>query len=164
LRAIYDLAKWGPTASNSTPARFRFLVSPEARERLAERADAGNRNKIRSAPCVVILAYDLDFPATMTFLNPSAPDALTWWPTDEGRRFDGLRNSSLQGAYLMIAARSLGLDCGPMGGIDREAVDAAFFAETNIKSNFIIALGHGSTERLNPRGPRFDFDQVCEIL
>lgn len=163
LRAIYELAKFGPTASNSMPGRFRFLVSEAARQWLADRADEGNKAKIMGAPCVVIVAYDLDFPRYMTLLH-HVPDAVNWWPTDEARHYDGLRNSSLQGAYLMMAARALGLDCGPMGGFDRAAVDAEFFAGTRIKSNFVVAVGHGSTERLRPRAARLSFEQTSEIL
>jgi 3-hydroxypropanoate dehydrogenase len=131
---------------------------------MADVADTGNKPKIVSAPCVVLIGYDLDFPKAMTTLAPHLPGAVKWWPTVESRRFDGLRNSALQGAYLMIAARSLGLDCGPMGGFDREAADAEFFAGTRIKSNFIVALGRGTGEKLHPRAPRLDFDAACEIL
>ena len=145
------------------PGRFRFLVSEAARQRLANVADEGNKPKIMSAPCVVIVAYDLDFPSYMTLLH-HMPESVGWWPTEEGRHYDGLRNSSLQGAYLMLAARAMGLDCGPMGGFDREAVDAEFFAGTRIKSNFIIGLGHGSTEKLRPRAARLSFEQTSEIL
>jgi nitroreductase len=164
LHAIYALAKFGPTASNSNPGRFLFLVSEEARARLAALAEPGNRPKIMSAPCVIVVAYDLDFHEKMAFLRPDAPDSVGWWPTEEGRHYDGLRNSSLQGGYLMLAARALGLDVGPMGGFDREAVDEAFFPGERIRSNFIIALGRGTTEKLHPRQPRFGFDEVCRIL
>jgi 3-hydroxypropanoate dehydrogenase len=100
----------------------------------------------------------------MAFLRPDAPGSTGWWPTEEGRRYDGLRNSSLEGGYLMLAARALGLDAGPMGGFDRDAVDREFFPGGRIRSNFIIAIGHGTTEKLHPRQPRFAFDKVCQVL
>lgn len=164
LHALYDLLKFGPTASNTTPARFKFLVSEAARQRLADLADKGNVAKIMSAPCVAVIAYDLDFHEKMDVLSPHNPDARNWWPTEETRHFEGLRNSSLQGSYLMLAARSLGLDCGPMGGFDRDAVSAEFWPEGRIFANFIVALGEGTDEKLHPRAPRLTFDDTSEIL
>lgn len=164
IHAIYELMKWGPTATNTTPGRFKFLVSEEARRRLADRADANNVAKIMSAPCVTIVAYDLDFHLKMGVLAPHAPDAVNWWPEEETRHYEGLRNSSLQGAWLIMAARSLGLDCGPMGGFNREAVSAEFWPQGRIFANFIIALGKGSPEKLRPRAARLPFDETCEIL
>ena len=164
LREIYDLAKWGPTAANSTPARFVFVTSPEAKEKLASVASGNNQAKIRSAPATAIIGYDLEFPQTLPKLFPHAPnmkDGLTDLAVIEPMAF---RNSSLQGAYLMIAARSLGLDCGPMSGFDNGKVDALFFAETRIKSNFICSLGHGTQENLFPRLPRHSFDEACSIV
>jgi 3-hydroxypropanoate dehydrogenase len=157
--------KFGPTASNSLPGRFLFLVSEDARATLSALAEPGNRPKIMSAPCVAVVAYDLDFPEAMAAIRP--PDARStsaWWPTEESRHYDGLRNSSIQGMSLIIAARALGLDAGPMGGFDRAAVDEAFFPGGRNRSNFIIALGRGVQEGLAPRAQRFAFDQVCRIL
>ena len=164
LRAIYDLVKFGPTAVNSTPARFYFLTSPEAKERLAKHASGSNAPKIRQAPCTVIVGYDLDFPETLPKLFPHAPDAKTWFDDMAAREWGALRNSSLQGGYFIMAVRALGLDAGPMSGFDNAAVDAEFFAGTRIKSNFIVSIGRGTEEGLFPRNPRLDFDEAAKIL
>lgn len=164
LRAIYDLVKFGPTAANSTPARFYFLTSPEAKERLARHASGSNAPKIRQAPCTVIVGYDLDFPETLPKLFPHAPDAKTWFDDMAAREWGALRNSSLQGGYFIMAVRALGLDAGPMSGFDNAAVDAEFFAGTRIKSNFIVSIGRGTEEGLFPRNPRLDFDEAAKIL
>jgi 3-hydroxypropanoate dehydrogenase len=165
LMAIYDLMHWAPTAGNITPARFLFLTSPAAKERLKPHLDDGNVEKSMTAPALAIIAYDLDFPETLGILKPHAPGAKKWY---DGKpdlvREDAFRNGSLQGAYFIIAARALGLDCGPMGGFDRPGVDKEFFAGTNIKSNFLCALGHGNPAALHPRAPRLSFDQACKIL
>lgn len=164
LRALYDLVKFGPTAANSTPARFYFVTSSEAKERLAKHASGSNGPKIRQAPCTVIIGYDLDFPETMPKLFPHAPDAKNWFGDLQAREWGALRNSSLQGGYFIMAARALGLDAGPMSGFDNAAVDAEFFAGTNIKSNFIVSIGHGTDEGLHPRNPRLDFDEAAKII
>lgn len=164
LHALYDLVKFGPTAANSTPARFYFLTSPEAKERLAKHASGSNGPKILKAPCTVIVGYDLDFPETMPRLFPHAPDAKNWFNDLQAREWGALRNSSLQGGYFIMAVRALGLDAGPMSGFDNAGVDAEFFAGTNIKSNFIVSIGHGTDEGLFPRGPRLDFDEAAKIL
>ena len=164
LRALYDLVKFGPTAANSTPARFYFLTSPEAKDRLAKLASGSNAPKILQAPCTVIVGYDLDFPETLPKLFPHAPGAKDWFNDMTAREWGALRNSSLQGGYFMLAARALGLDVGPMSGFDNAGVDAAFFAGTNIKSNFIVSIGHGTEEGLFPRNPRLDFDEAAQIL
>jgi 3-hydroxypropanoate dehydrogenase len=164
LREVYDLAKWGPTAANSTPARFVFVTTPEAKEKLVSVVSGANAAKIKAAPVTVIVGYDLDFPETLPKLFPHLPkmkDALTDPAAVEQMAF---RNSSLQGAYLIIAARSLGLDCGPMSGFDNAKVDELFFAGTRIKSNFICSLGHGTDENLFPRLPRHAFEDVCSIV
>ena len=165
LMAIYDLLRWGPTAGNITPARFHFLKTAQAKERLKPHLDDGNVEKSMSAPVVAILGYDLDFPETLSVLKPHAPNAKKYF---DGKpdlvREDAFRNGNLQGAYFMIAARALGLDCGPMGGFDRAGVDKEFFAGTGIKSNFLCALGHGNPAALHPRAPRLSFDQACKIL
>ncbi len=164
LREIYDLAKWGPTAANSTPARFVFVTSAEAREKLASVAAAGNQAKIKQAPATAIVGYDLDFPETLPKLFPHAPrmkDSITDPALIEQMAF---RNGSLQGAYLMIAARSLGLDCGPMSGFENAKVDALFFAGTRIKSNFLCSIGYGTEENLFARSPRHAFEDACRIV
>ena len=164
LREVYELAKFGPTAANSTPARFVFVTSAEAKAKLSSVSDGNNQAKIRQAPATVIVGYDLDFPQTLPKLFPHAPnmkDGLTDPVVIEMMAF---RNSSLQGAYLMIAARALGLDCGPMSGFSNAKVDSLFFAGTRIKSNFLCSLGHGTDENLFPRSPRHTFDDACQIV
>jgi len=164
LREVYELAKFGPTAANSTPARFVFVVSAESKERLASVSDGANQAKIRQAPATVIVGYDLDFPETLPKLFPHAPnikDGLTDPVVVEKMAF---RNSSLQGAYLMMATRALGLDCGPMSGFSNAKVDALFFAGTRIKSNFLCSLGHGTDHNLFPRSPRHAFEDVCRFV
>ena len=165
LMAVYDLMRWGPTAANSTPARFVFLTSQESKLRLKPLLNEGNREKTMLAPAVTIIGYDLDFPEHLPRLFPNAPkmkDSFAGKP--DLIRTDALRNGSLQGAYFIIAARALGLDCGPMGGFDRDGVDKEFFAGTNIKSNFICALGHGDPAGVYPRNPRLSFDEACKII
>ncbi len=161
---IYELAKLGPTAANSTPARFWFCVSEEAKEKLAAIASGNNQGKIRQAPATVIIGYDLHFPRHMHKLFPPAPKIGESMTDVAANEIMALRNSSLQGAYFMIAARALGLDCGPMSGFDNAKVDAAFFAGTEIKSNFICSIGHGTDHNLFGRLPRHDFDEACKIL
>ncbi len=165
LMALYDLLRWGPTAANSLPARFLFLTSMDAKLRLKPLLNEGNREKTMQAPAVAIIGYDLDFPEQMPRLFPAAPkikDVYAGKPDLIEK--DALRSGSLQGAYLIIAARALGLDCGPMGGFNRAGVDQEFFAGTNIKSNFICALGHGDPSGVYPRGPRLSFDEACKII
>lgn len=164
IRDIYDLAKWGPTAANSTPARFVFVTSAEAKEKLSALASGNNKAKLLAAPVTVIVGYDLDFPETLPKLFPHVPNMKDYFTDPAATETGALRNSSLQGAYLMIAARALGLDCGPMSGFDNAGVDAAFFAGTRIKSNFICSIGHGTDENLFPRLPRLDFDEACQIV
>jgi len=164
LREIYDLAKFGPTAANSSPARFVFVTSEEAKDKLASVATGANPAKIRQAPATVIIGYDLAFPETMPRLFPHAPnmkDSLTDPAVVEQMAF---RNGSLQGAYLIIAARLLGLDCGPMSGFDNGKVDALFFAGTMVKSNFLCSIGYGTDDRLFERLPRHSFDEACRVV
>lgn len=163
LRELYDLMKWGPTSANMSPARLVFVKSAEAKKKLEPALDEGNRAKTMKAPVTVILAHDLDFYEKLPFLFPHT-DARSWFA---GKPDDALapaimRNSSLQGAYLILAARALGLDCGPMSGFDNAKVDEAFFAGTRIRSNFIINLGYGQ-EELFPRSPRLAFDEAARI-
>ncbi len=165
LQAIYDLAKMGPTSANGSPARFVFCTSVEAREKLASFAMPSNAEKIRAAPVTVIIGMDMAFHTKMDRLFPHNPamGALFGGNPALGRE-TAFRNSSLQGAYLMLAARAMGLNCGPMSGFDRAGVDAAFFAGTEIESNFICVLGHGTDENLFPRSPRLSFEEACQVL
>jgi nitroreductase len=163
IRAIWDLARWGPTSANSQPARIVWVKSPEAKARLEPHLSPGNRAKTMTAPVIAIVGYDLDFPETLpkVFHNP---DAMTWFGDPVHRETTAFRNGTLQGAYLIIAARALGLDCGPMSGFDNRGVDAEFFAGTRIKSNFIMAIGRGTDENLYPRNPRHAFEDANQIV
>ena len=163
LRQLYDLAKWGPTSANMTPARLVFVKSAEAKAKLEPALDEGNRAKTMAAPVTVIVAHDEDFHEKLPYLFPHT-DAKSWFEGPrEGRREAAFRNGSLQGAYVILAARALGLDTGPMSGFDNAKVDEAFFAGTAIKSNFLINLGHGDTSKLFPRSPRLSFDEAARI-
>jgi 3-hydroxypropanoate dehydrogenase len=165
LRAIYDLMKWGPTSGNSTPARIAFVRTPEARERLVACMDPGsNQRKVREAPVTAIIGMDLAFHEQLPKLFPHT-DARAWYAgKPEKIAFEALRSGSLQGGYFILAARALGLDCGPMGGFDAARMDAEFWAGTTVKSNFVCTLGHGDASRLKPRGPRLSFDEACRLL
>ena len=164
LHALYELLKWGPTAANSTPARFVFVKSAEAKAKLGPALDEGNYAKTMAAPVTVIIGYDLDFHEKINYLFPHAPDAKSWFDGPPEARYErALRNGSLQGAYLMLAARALGLDVGPMSGFDNAKVDEAFFAGTAIKSNFLVNLGHGNPAGVFPRLPRLSFDEAARI-
>lgn len=163
LRALYDLLKWGPTAANSTPARFVFVKSAEAKQKLAPALSEGNLAKTLAAPVTVIVGYDEDFHEKLPYLFPHT-DAKSWFDGPrEGRHEAAFRNGTLQGAYLMMAARALGLDVGPMSGFDNAKVDAAFFAGTAIKSNFLVNLGYGDPTGVFPRLPRLSFDEAARI-
>nr|B0T152.1 RecName: Full=Putative NADH dehydrogenase/NAD(P)H nitroreductase Caul_0018 [Caulobacter sp. K31] len=164
LRELYDLVKFGPTAANTTPARFVFVQSPEAKARLAALSSGSNGPKILQAPVTVIVGYDLDFPETLDKLFPNAPGAKNWFGDPVAKEVGALRNSSLQGGYFILAARALGLDVGPMSGFDNAGVDKEFFAGTNIKSNFIASIGYGTEEGLFPRNPRLDFEEAARII
>ncbi len=164
LRQLYDLMKWGPTSANCTPARLVFVKSPAAKARLAPCMSEGNRAKTLQAPVNVIVGMDLAFYDHLPTLFPHNSQARSWFIGNPQLIAEtALRNSSLQGAYLMLAARSLGLDCGPMGGFDADAVNAAFFAGSTVRANFICNLGHGDPAGLHPRGPRLSFEQACRI-
>ena len=179
LRQLYDLMKWGPTSANGSPGRLVFLRSPEAKERLRPALAPGNVEKTMAAPVTAIIAYDLLFFEKLPKLFPHAPgmrDLFAQNPQliEETAR----RNSSLQGAYLVIAARSLGLDCGPMSGFDnakvdeeffgagkeREGFEEEFFPAGHVKSNFLCNLGYGDESKLFPRGPRLAFNEACTLL
>lgn len=164
LRALYELLKMGPTSANCSPARFVFVASADGRERLAGCVSRGNVVKVRQAPVTAIVGMDENFRDRLPELFPHEPGARDWFLDPEVRRATAFRNSTLQGAYLMLAARALGLDCGPMSGFDHGRVDAAFFAGTSVKSNFLCALGHGTTERLFERSPRLAFDDACQVV
>ena len=165
LMAIYDLMRWGPTESNFTPARFHFVVSKEAKARLEPLLDKGNRAQTMAAPATAIVAYDLDFPLTIPKLAPKAVAFAEVLKQDPERtRFMAMRSAGLQGGYFIVAARALGLDCGPMSGFDREGVDKEFFAGTAIKSYFLCNLGYGDPAALGPRVARLSFDEACRIL
>lgn len=164
LRKVYDLAKMGPTSANMCPMRVVFVKSKEAKEKLKPCLDAGNVEKTMKAPATAIVGMDIHFFEQLPKLYPHA-DAKAWFKDLPENILESiaLRNSSLQGAYLMLAARSLGLDCGPMSGFDNAKLDAAFFAGTKTKSNFICNLGYGDAAKLHPRGPRLSFEEACKI-
>ncbi|MBI1405067.1 MAG: malonic semialdehyde reductase [Caulobacter sp.] len=164
IRAVYDLARMGPTSANACPARFVFVTSEAGKERLAACASAQNAPKIRQAPCTVIIGHDLEFMDRLPELFPHNPGAKDWFPKgSEVAQVTAFRNGTLQGAYLIMAARSLGLDCGPMSGFANDKVDEAFFAGTSVKSNFICSIGHGTDKDLFPRSPRLSFEDACQI-
>jgi 3-hydroxypropanoate dehydrogenase len=161
LRELVELMLLGPTSSNSLPARIVFVRSAEDKERLKPHLDAGNVERTMSAPVTAVIGYDLKFP-TRRPRGQKPLSALINKP--EQAEAGGLRNGSLQGAYLIMAARALGLDCGPMGGFDNAGVDKEFFAGTDIRSNFLCNLGYGDRASLKPRPARFTFDEVARIL
>ena len=164
IEQIYDLAKFGPTSANISPARFVWVTSKEAKEKLAVLATPGNGDKIRQAPATVIIGYDLDFPELVPKLFPHNPGAKDWFQDPVARESAAFRNGTLQGAYLMLAARALGYDCGPMSGFSNPAVDEAFFAGTNIRSNFICSIGRGTDANLFARSPRLSFEEANRVL
>jgi len=179
LRQLYELMKWGPTSANCSPARILFLRTPEAKQRLKPALSAGNLEKTMQAPVTAIIGYDLKFYEQLPRLFPSNPGAREWFTSSpEFARTTAFRNGTLQGAYLIIAARSLGLDCGPMSGFDNAKVDQEFFPEPVVelesagetpapmllKSNFLCNLGYGDPSKLHPRGPRLSFAEACQLL
>lgn len=163
LRAAWDLARLGPTSANSLPARIVFIVSPEAKAKLKPALIPTNVDKTMAAPVTAIIAYDLAFYEKLPQLFPHT-DARSWFVgKQELIEKTAFRNGSLQGAYFILAARAVGLDCGPMSGFDNAAVDAAFFAGTAIRSNFLCNLGYGDGSKLFARGPRLSFEEACRI-
>lgn len=168
IAAVYDLLKLAPTSANCSPARFVWLKSPEAKARLEPLLMPGNRAKTLSAPWTVIVATDMKFYDKIPQLFPHNPGARDWFSSPESAFDNGFRNGTLQGGYLIMAARALGLDCGPMSGFDREGVDKEFFAgapETEAwKSNFLVNIGYGDDTDLFPRSPRLSFDEACQVL
>ncbi len=163
LRRLYDLMKWGPTSANCSPARIVFVATPEGKAKLLPCISDGNREKTRLAPVTAIIGMDMAFYDKLPQLFPHA-DARSWFAgKPEVIAATAMRNSSLQGGYFIIAARALGLDCGPMSGFDAAAVDAAFFAGTQITANFVCNLGHGDPVGVFPRNPRLAFEDACGI-
>jgi 3-hydroxypropanoate dehydrogenase len=164
LRAIYDIMKFGPTSANSSPARFVFIRTPEGKQKLAPALSAGNLDKTMAAPVTVIIAYDPKFYEHLPRLFPHNLDAKSWFTSNDSlAATTAFRNGTLQGAYLMIAARSLGLDVGAMSGFDNAKVDEAFLAEKGWRSNFLCNLGKGDPAGLFPRSPRLPFEDACML-
>ncbi|HME36265.1 MAG: malonic semialdehyde reductase [Isosphaeraceae bacterium] len=165
LEQVYDLAKMGPTSANMCPMRIILVKSREAKERLKPALDAGNVDKTMKAPVTAIIGMDIHFYEKLPKLFPRA-DAKSWFKDlpENVLEYIALRNSSLQGAYFMLAARALGLDCGPMSGFDNAKVDEAFFAGTTVKSNFLCNLGYGDASKLYPRSPRLSFEEACKLV
>lgn len=164
LHQIHELTRMGPTSANCCPARFIFVKSAEAKARLLECVDKGNREKTETAPVTVIVAYDMEFYTKLDQLFPHT-NARSWFEGKDEKILDtAYRNGTLQGAYLMMAARALGLDCGPMTGFKPQKVDEAFLSGTTFRSNFLVNLGYGSEEGLFERSPRFAFDEACQLL
>jgi 3-hydroxypropanoate dehydrogenase len=179
LREVYDLMKWGPTSANAMPARFVFLRTPRAKERLRPALAAGNVQKTMTAPVTVIIAYDLKFYDKLPKLFPHSPAMRNLFAdTPDLVTATARRNSSLQGAYFIVAARAIGLDCGPMSGFDNSKVDEEFFGvgrecegcdqeffpEGHVRSNFLCNVGYGDGSKLSPRGPRLAFEEACSLL
>ncbi|HVU38001.1 MAG TPA: malonic semialdehyde reductase [Opitutales bacterium] len=165
LREAYELAKFGPTSANMSPMRITFVKSKAAKEKLKPCLSEGNVEKTMAAPATAIIGMDIHFFEQLPKLFPHA-DAKAWFKDlpENILEYTALRNGSLQGAYFMLAARAVGLDCGPMSGFDNALVDAAFFAGTTIKSNFLCNLGYGERSKLHPRNPRLSFDEACKIV
>src|ERR1700733_7693639 len=164
LRDLYDLLKVGPTSFNCCPARFVFVSGAAAKATVVDRLSPGNVVKVEQAPTTVIIGMDEKFYEKMPILFPRKPQAGEAFKDPAVGPLTMMRNATLQGAYLILAARPLGLDCGPMSGFDNAKVDAAFFAGTSFKSNFLCALGTGTTELLFPRNPRLSFEEACRIV
>ena len=164
LHQLVDVLKMGPTSANCSPGRFVFLKSREAKERLNPHLSEGNREKTMQAPVCTIVAYDLEFYEHLPRLFPHT-DARSWFAGQPDKiKETAFRNGTLQGAYLILAARALGLDCGPMSGFDNAAVDNAFFSGTSIKSNFLCNIGYGDWAGVMPRSPRFTFAEMAKII
>ena len=164
LHELYELMKWAPTSANSSPARIAFVRTPEGKARLEACMNPGsNRQKVREAPVTAVVGMDMAFYERLPQLFPHA-DARAWFVGKPAHiEATAFRNSSLQGGYLMLAARVLGLDCGPMSGFDAAAMDAAFWAGTSVRTNFVCALGYGDASRLFARGPLLSFDEACTL-
>ena len=165
LREIYDILKWGPTSANSSPARFLFLRTKAAKERLAPALSSGNLDKTMVAPVTVIVAYDPKFYEYLPQLFPHNPEAKSWFTTNDMlAATTAFRNGTLQGAYLILAARAVGLDAGPMSGFDNDMVDEEFLRWRGWRSNFLVNLGYGDPSGVHPRSPRLSFEEACDLL
>jgi len=164
LMAIYDLMRLGPTSGNCSPARIVFVVSHAAKERLKPHLNQGNVEKTMSAPATAIIGFDLDFAERLPFLFPQQPNAKDAYKDPVLAERVAFRNGSLQGGYFIIAARALGLDCGPMSGFDNAGVDREFFADSRIRSNFLCNIGYGDPVDMGPRNPRLSFEEACRAL
>ncbi len=164
LKEIHDLARMGPTSANGSPARFVFLTTPEAKERLVPALAPGNVEKTKSAPVNVIIAYDTEFHEKFPTLFPARDMRPLFVGNPALIEETAFRNGSLQGAYFILAARALGLDCGPMSGFDKQKVNAEFFPDGKWKANFLVNLGHGDPTKLYPRNPRLPFEEACQVL
>jgi 3-hydroxypropanoate dehydrogenase len=164
LRQLYELMKWGPTSANSSPARILFVRTPEAKARLIDCVDAGNVNKVRQAPVTAIIGMDLGFYEQLPKLFPHT-NARDWYAGKDAKIAEtAFRNSSLQGGYFILAARALGLGCGPMSGFNAAKMDQAFWGGTTVKTNFVCALGHGDPVKVLRRNPRLSFEEACRLL
>jgi len=164
LRQLYDMVKWGPTSANTSPARFIFVTTPEAKAKLLAGMAPGNVEKTTQAPVSVIVGMDMAFYEKLPRLFPHA-DAKAWFVGNPAKIDEtAFRNSSIQGGYFILAARALGLDCGPMSGFDPAKVDAAFWAGTTVKTNFIVNLGRGDASKLFGRSPRLTFEEACQVV
>tara|TARA_X000000368_G_scaffold207243_1_gene163607 strand:- start:1049 stop:1714 length:666 start_codon:yes stop_codon:yes gene_type:complete len=164
IHSLYDLTKMGPTSTNCSPARFVFVKSEAEKVKFEPALLPNNISKVMTAPVVAIIGYDLDFSDHMTKLFPHMDVAPMYKGNNEMNVSTAFRNSSLQGAYLMMVARAMGLDCGPMSGFNNQLVDETFFSDTNIKSNFLCCIGYGDSTKIFQRLPRLDFDEVCKII
>ena len=165
LTEIYDFKKWAPTSANCSPAIIIFVKSKVSKDRLLPFVIESNLEKTKSAPVTAIIGYDINFHDHLPKLFPHNLDAQNWFNHSiDIAEETAFRNGSMQGAYFIIAARALGLDCGPMSGFDKEGVDNEFFRDTNIKSNFLCNLGYGDKTKLFERSPRFKFNEICEII
>lgn len=163
LMALYDLVRLAPTALNANPMRLIFVTSKEGKEQLKPHLATANVEKTMAAPVTAILGYDLDFPKTMGVLNPHNPKIGETMTDPQANEVFALRNGSMQAGYFILAARSLGLDCGPMSGFNNTGVDGVFFVGTAIKSNILCNLGYGDADKLHPRAPRPSFDEACRF-
>lgn len=163
LREVYDLMKMGPTSANCSPLRIVFVRSKEGRRRLAPALSPGNVDKVMAAPVTAILGHDLAFYEHLPRLFPHNPTARSWFEGKPHAEATAFRNSTLQGAYFMLAARAVGLDCGPMSGFDAAKVDAEFFPGGRVRTNFLCSIGHGDPAKLFDRSPRFAFEEACSL-
>jgi 3-hydroxypropanoate dehydrogenase len=164
LQQIYELMKWGPTSANCSPARIVFVKSADARNKLAACMSEGNAAKTRQAPVTAIIGMDMEFYEKLPQLFPHT-DARSWFVGNQKSiEATAFRNSSLQGGYFILAARSIGLDCGPMSGFNEDKVNAAFFTGTSARVNFVCSIGYGDRSKLFPRSPRLEFDEACRVI